>query len=383
MLCSDIQYKEGILEYLEKNKNVDYIILNENIQGEIDVQRLIKEIKKIVEKVKIIIVSDKNFDEEKIIEQLKNNIKKIKPEIKQKLVKKYNETEKIYSEEIGFQKKELKENNYKNKKSIFSQKTLPINNLFYSQRYNQNKNNENVVCVLGPNGIGKSVFSILLAQTIENKKSVIIDFDILNQSLHTMLGVKKYKEKIKKGISKNDLINSNQDFEKYIIKTKMNIDLLSGMNLILDSKYKLSSKKISNIIKRLKEKYDVIIFDTSPENFMDYTKEIVYLSNKIIFISGANLLEVKKSEKLLEIYNKEWNVSKDKINIVFNRCTNKSIDSDVLREIFSKYTILGKIQLNDYYDLVINKNMNQKSKIRREIESIKKKIIKEKYYGIS
>ena len=163
----------------------------------------------------------------------------------------------------------------------------------------------------------------------------------------------------------------------------MNIDLLSGMNLILDAKYKLSSKKIVNIIKKLKEKYDVIIFDTSPENFMDYTKELIFLSNKIIFISGANLLEVKKSEKLLEIYTKEWGVSKNKINIVFNRCTNKSIDTDILREIFNRYTILGKIQLNDYYDLIINKNMSQKSKIRKEIENIKKKIIKEKYYGIS
>ena len=131
------------------------------------------------------------------------------------------------------------------------------------------------------------------------------------------------------------------------------------------------------------EKYDVIIFDTSPENFMDYTKELIFLSNKIIFISGANLLEVKKSEKLLEIYTKEWGVSKNKINIVFNRCTNKSIDTDILREIFNRYTILGKIQLNDYYDLIINKNMSQKSKIRKEIENIKKKIIKEKYYGIS
>lgn len=381
MLCSDIQYKEGILEYLEENQNVDYIILNESLEGEIEVQKLINVIKKIVKNIKIIIVSDENIDEEKIIKELKNEEKKIKPEIKQKILKKYNEAENKFNKEIENLKKE--ESNYRNKKSIFSQKTLPINNIFYSQKNNQSENNENVVCILGPNGIGKSVFSILLAQTMENKKCIIIDFDILNQSLHTMLGVKKYKEKIKKGISKNDLINHNQDFEKYIIKTKMNIDLLSGMNLILDAKYKLSSKKIGNIIKKLKEKYDVLIFDTSPENFMDYTKELIYLSNKIIFISGANLLEVKKSEKLLEIYTKEWGVSKNKINIVFNRCTSKSIDTDILREIFNRYTILGKIQLNDYYDLVINKNMSQKSKIRKEIENIKKKIIKEKYYGIS
>ena len=37
--------------------------------------------------------------------------------------------------------------------------------------------------------------------------------------------------------------------------------------------------------------------------------------------------------------------------------------------------------LSEYYDLVINKNMKQKSKLRKEIEKIKKEIIKEKYNG--
>ena len=161
------------------------------------------------------------------------------------------------------------------------------------------------------------------------------------------------------------------------------MDLLSGMNLIFDSKYKLSYKKIKNIIEKLKENYDLIIFDTSAESFLDYTREIINLSNQVIFISGANLLEIKKSEKLLEIYNKEWGIRKNKINIVFNKCTNKSIDESVLKEIFNKYNILGKIQLNDYYDLLINKNMTQKSKLQKEIEKIKKQIIKEKYYGVN
>ena len=65
MLCSDIQYKEGILEYLEENQNVDYIILNESLEGEIEVQELINVIRKKVKNVKIIIVSNEDIDEEK------------------------------------------------------------------------------------------------------------------------------------------------------------------------------------------------------------------------------------------------------------------------------------------------------------------------------
>ena len=155
------------------------------------------------------------------------------------------------------------------------------------------------------------------------------------------------------------------------------------MNLILDSKYKLSNKKIRRINEQLKEDYDIIIFDTASENFLEYTREIINFSDQVIFISGANLLEIKKSKKMLEIYNKEWGINNNKINIIFNKCTNKSIDENILKEVFRKYNILGKIQLNDYYDLLINKNTTYKSKLHKEIENIKKQIIKEKYYGIS
>ena len=97
-----------------------------------------------------------------------------------------------------------------------------------------------------------------------------------------------------------------------------------------------------------------------------------------------NIYFCKHNEnRLLEIYNKDWNIENEKINIVFNKCTKKSLDDNLLREIFNKYNILGKIQLSDYYDLVVNKNLTEQSTLQKEIENIKKQIIKEKYYGIS
>ena len=47
MFSNDIQYKEGILEILEKNKNIDFVIINEKINGQIKIEELIKKIKKI------------------------------------------------------------------------------------------------------------------------------------------------------------------------------------------------------------------------------------------------------------------------------------------------------------------------------------------------
>ena len=62
----DIQYKEGIIEILEKNKNIDLIIISENLPGEITIENLIKNINKINEKIKIIYILEKeNIELEK------------------------------------------------------------------------------------------------------------------------------------------------------------------------------------------------------------------------------------------------------------------------------------------------------------------------------
>lgn len=315
--------------------------------------------------------------------------RRVKPEIKDVIRKKrinINRETKIDEDEIAETLKAVKKinnfrkNNFNSEKNIFHQKTLPLNNLISIKEKSPNIKSK-IISILGPNGIGKSVFSILLAQSMEEKKSIIIDFDVLNNSLHTLLGIKNYDEKIKKGISNNDLIYHVQDINKYIIKTNKKIDILSGMNLIFDSKYKLSYKKLKQIVEKLKEEYNYIIFDTSSECFLDYTKEIINISDETIFISGANLLEIKKSQKLLDIYTKDWEINRRKFNIVFNKCTNKSVDDEILKEIFGNYTILGKIELNDYYDLLVNKNMSQQTKLHKEINKIKKQIIKERYNG--
>ena len=431
VICTDIQYKEGVLEFLEANSMVNYVILNQDLDGNIPLEELISKIKKINKNIKIIFTSNKSFDEEKIINILKKDIEKNNNYLKEKniinnliidtSIKENSEiknkinNEKIINNKINNNKKNnnlnksninLKNNNIYNKinnnflnknnennseknininkieksQKIFNKKTLPLANLFNMKNI-VNERQKDVISILGPNGIGKSVFSILFAKTMESKKSIIIDFDVLNKSLHTLMGIKNYEGKIKKKIKSNDLINNNNNFQKNIIHTNLKIDLLPAMNIILDSNYKLSNKKMKNIIEELKNNYDLIIIDNSSEAFFDYTREMINNSNKAIFISGANLLEVRKSERLLEIYTKDWNIEKEKINIVFNKCTNKSLDETILREIFGKYNILGKIKLNDYYDFAINKNMDEKEKLQKEIEEIKKLIIKEKYYG--
>lgn len=364
VICTDIQYKEGILEFLEANSMVDYIIININLTGNIPIEELFYEIKKINNQIKIISTSNKTYNEETIMQELDENSNELF---------KYNKT--IEIENIPLRKVSKEKN-----KKVYNQKTLPLNNFFPIKNIIRERRKD-VISILGPNGIGKSVFSILFAKTMQEKKSIIIDFDILNNSLHFLMGIKKYEEKIKRRIQSQDLINNKSNVHNCIIHTELKIDLLPALNIIFDPNYKLSNKKLKNIIEELQNSYDLIIIDTSSETFLDYTREIINISNKAIFISGANMLEVRKSERLLEIYKKDWNIETSKINIIFNKCTNKSIDENLLREIFEEYNILGKIKLNDYYDSMINKNMTEKEKLKKEIEKIKNQINKEKYYG--
>lgn len=86
-------------------------------------------------------------------------------------------------------------------------------------------------------------------------------------------------------------------------------------------------------------------------------------------------MEIQKSKNILKIYKEEWNIDNNKINILFNKFNKNSIDINILKIIFSEYNIIGKIDISDKYNLIINKNAN---KIDKNIKKEYLKII-EKY----
>lgn len=76
ILENDIFYKEGILEFLEKNNNVDILILYEKLSGEINIINLINKIKIINNEINIFfILENKNEEFEKLLKKV--NIKNI------------------------------------------------------------------------------------------------------------------------------------------------------------------------------------------------------------------------------------------------------------------------------------------------------------------
>ena len=129
-------------------------------------------------------------------------------------------------------------------------------------------------------------------------------------------------------------------------------------------------EKLKEIIKKLSMQYDYIIIDTTSECFFDYTKEILKISEKCIYLSEANLLEVSKSKRILEIYQNNWKIEKEKIDIIFNKYNKNSLNMNILKKLYCGYKILGKINLNINYNLLINKNIKYiNGKIKQKIKT--------------
>ena len=63
MMAEDIQYQEGILEFLEENNNIDFVILSELLPGNIEIKKLIEKIKLINQNIKIILFLEKKNEE--------------------------------------------------------------------------------------------------------------------------------------------------------------------------------------------------------------------------------------------------------------------------------------------------------------------------------
>ena len=294
---TDIQYKEGIIECLEKKEKIDLIILLESLPGEISIKELINNIKKINNKIKIIILIKKEINKKE--EKIKENIRY------------------FYYEKINY---ELIYNLIKEK----------------DEYKKENEIKKIIIKITGKNGVGKTVISSIISEILvkkENKKVLLIeetDNKILINIYKKIYNIyeSKNKEKIIKIKENLFLLNSFKIENEEIIKENKFDYIIIDSPKIEKSKYeKIINKKIIIIepniiglekIKKINLGNELIIlnkinqnsiYEKTIENILDkkITEKINYSKKIDLFINNNfNLffLEKKEIKKFLNIINK-------------------------------------------------------------------------------
>ena len=336
------------MELLDLDREIDYLIINQLLPGELNFSDLIEKIHEKNNKIKIIILLFKNDDNLKrtilsigvyrvlVDEEIKadNILKIINTDVK---MQKYNEEILL---EINKIKNQNNKNNNKNKIKKYYK---------YFINFIKKKNNirfkKNIITISGNNGTGKTVFSILFANALINyyNKILIIDFNYINNSIQF--------------IKNNNVELINKINNKVYISSNIYIFVENG---------KFNLEKFKKEINNYYSKYDLIIFDTSSENNIEINKELINLSSKCFFITEANLIEINKSKKILEKYINKWKINNNKIKIIFNKYNKYSINKLLLKKIFVDNNILGFFRYDKKINLYINSNF--------------KNIILKKYY---
>ena len=225
IIGKDIQYKEGILEILENNKEINLILINENLPGEIENEELISKIKKINKNIEIIFFIKK--------ENKKNVIKNEKIKQKIKIIKYEKEIKVEDFLDIILCRREIGEKNIdeENKKKLKRINKKNKNNKNFNIRKNR------IIAVNGDSAVGKTMTILRLSLYLNkfNLKILIIDLDTKDYKILNLFNWKKIN--LKKNIE-----NKKEKIKNKKLKIKNNKNFQN--NKILKYKIKMLNEKI-------------------------------------------------------------------------------------------------------------------------------------------
>lgn len=378
IIGKDIQYKEGILEILENNKEINLILINENLPGEIENEELISKIKKINKNIEIIFFIKK--------ENKKNVIKNEKIKQKIKIIKYEKEIKVEDFLDIILCRREIGEKNIdeENKKELKRINKKNKNNKNFNIRKNR------IIAVNGDSAVGKTMTILRLSLYLNkfNLKILIIDLDtkdykILNLFNWKKINLKKNIENKKEKIKNKKLkIKNNKNFQnnkilKYKIKM-LNEKIILNMIININKNINLLFYNKLIKIKKLKKYYNIIFIKLSEKNKKEINNKIIKNSNLNLLILEDNLIGINKLQKIIK---NNYIENLEKIKILINKNNKYSIDEKIIKNIFNNIEIIGKIKYEEFYNLLINTNfkntfmLEEKNK-KKEMEKIIKKIIK-------
>ena len=339
----DIQYEEGIFEILEENNNIDILLVSNNLPEEYDFKILINKIIKIKNNLKIIVFlkekdeTIENFLISKNIFEIyyMSNIEEFFYKININNEMKHDDIEEI-KKLINNNIKKIE--NYDNKNTTKKKKKRNIMlNRTIKEDYADNEKKE-IIVITGNNGAGKSIISAIFSDFLikHNKKVLLIDMDF-NYSTISSLFDKKNKKN-------NDLI----------VNIKSNFDIIFDLKKYLfqsNFNYEFIYKELS----KFRIIYDSIIIDLPGDKEKEMVKEMLQLSDKIIYLFEPNLIELQKANLNLESYINDLKIDSNKIKLILNKSNKYKIDKNILTSVFSEYEIIGDVEYSEMLNLVINK----------------------------
>ena len=264
IIYKDIQYQEALLEILDKNRNIDVLILSSILPGELDIYELINLIKYKQENINIYIILDKQND--KLIKFLiRKGINKIF--INNKITED-DLIEKILNENIKKIEKIEKTIYYKkDKNNFFDNIKIKLN-----KKINNYKNKKNKIKKTAKKS--KKFFSILLLIKLKNNKKFFIEFNIKKS---TPKKIKKIGGK-KKKMKNIDLENMN--YEEYAKENNITIEEAKELSRILENLKESQSKFInSDLAKAINNGIDVGLRVVLPDFIED---EIINIKNSFL-----------------------------------------------------------------------------------------------------
>lgn len=430
IVMNDIQYQEGIFEALEVELNIDYIILSELLPGSQTIKELIEKIQQKKASVRIVLILEKENKElenyllskgniyifynnsieiKKIAEIIQDNKEDLQKQIielkqmifdkKQMDINEIMKNDEIYDNKLintkyktdGIKENTCKGQNLKEEERQNIEQDIEVE---YSSRLLINKiickfnkiiNKEKIkkqtkiIAITGIEGVGKSVFTVNIAKILEKQKKevLIIDFDSDNNSIATLLGVKIKNEQ---NCIQNEYDSDFKNQNDLILKITSKIQLILPHNLKDNDNYNYNQDvNIIRIIKMLREiegKYDFIIIDIGNKRY-DKLNLLLKEAEKIIFITEANILQIKKTKNFLYKYINEYEIENEKIYILFNKIQDGSLGNHVRTNTFKGYKILGKLDVIKKCDLLINNKMKSiflENKVKQQYKIIAKKL---------
>lgn len=170
-----------------------------------------------------------------------------------------------------------------------------------------------VVTSAGPKE-GKSTVSANLALSFaqNGKNVIIIDCDLRKPSIHRKFNISNLC-----GLS--DVMIGKETLDKAIQKYKSNVHILTSGKIPPNPAEMISSTAMSNLLKELKEEYDIVIIDSPP---LDVVTDGQILSTKVDGTIIVLKSEESKIESVKEAKNLLSKVGANIIGLVMNEVKN-------------------------------------------------------------